>query len=299
MKNLILTFFLLLSFSTCSKSQSKITVFVSIAPQKYFVKKIAGNHVNIRVMVGKGQNPATYEVLPSQLIDLQRSKLYFRIGVPFENALIPKISNTYRSLIIVDTRKGITLRRMKNFVEIFDRNNNKTTNIKTHVKQEALDPHIWNSPVLVKIQARTIAKALISIDPSHKSDYLKGLQDFENELDKLDKDIREELKQSEISNFMVFHPSWGYFAESYGLKQIPIEIEGKEPSAKTLNEIINFARSNNIRVIFAQPEFSTRSANRIAQAIGGKVALIDPLSEDYLSNMRRVAKTLTEASRAN
>jgi len=280
--------FLLLSGCAGQKPNDKMIVFVSIPPQKFFVEKIAGPFVDVHVMVGKGQNPATYEVLPSQLLALQKAKIYFRVGLPFEMAWLPKIARTYPELKIIDTRRGIRLRRMQNAVNIF----NKSSQTRA-VSEKSMDPHIWTAPLLVKIQARTIAEALIESDPVHKGKYLTNLFVFEKGLDDLDHEIRREIRVSKISNFMVFHPSWGYFADSYDLRQIPIEIEGKEPSAANLKRIIDYARLHGIHVIFAQPEFSTRSAKRVAHAIHGEVLLIDPLEEDYFSNMRHVVRTLT------
>jgi zinc transport system substrate-binding protein len=156
------------------------------------------------------------------------------------------------------------------------------------------DPHIWLSPRLVKIQARTITEALKELDPEHEATYQANLERFLDDIKALDADIRQSLSDLERRKFMVFHPSWGYFARDYNLEMIAIEVGGQEPSAAELAELIARAKEENIQVIFAQPEFSTKAAETIAEAIDGQVLLIDPLAPDWLSNMREVADTFAE-----
>jgi zinc transport system substrate-binding protein len=156
------------------------------------------------------------------------------------------------------------------------------------------DPHIWLSPLLVQIQAETIAEALIALDQAHADAYRANLDAFVAHIAELDADIRETLDGVEQRRFMVFHPSWGYFARDYGLEMIPIEVGGQEPSAAELAGLIARAREEEIEVIFAQPEFSTEAAETIAAEIGGEVLLISPLAEDWLGNMRRVADVFAE-----
>lgn len=263
--------------SATAEETDKYTVFTSILPQEYFVEQIGGDRVEVQALVTPGSSPATYEPTPRQMAALSGAKLFFRIGVPFEKVLVPKIAET-KGLRIVDTRQGITRRSMK---------------ARRHKSKN--DPHIWLSPRLVKAQARTITDALIEVDPAGQATYENNLAAFIQELDALDAHLIEALAPVKGKTLMVFHPAWGYFADAYGLKQEPIEVEGKEPSGQQLARMIELAKDEGVRVIFVQPQFSKRSAMRIAEAIGGAVVQINPLARDYLNNLERVAAAVREA----
>ncbi|MCD6216862.1 zinc ABC transporter substrate-binding protein [bacterium] len=282
---------LLLVSVSCSSKQSnshkyvsnndtqKPCVFVSILPMKYFVERIAGECFDVQVLVGPGQSPATYEPTPRQMAKLNDAVVYFRIGVPFENVWLNRIANANPDMQVVDTRKDIELR------EISRHGHDKDSGAHEGNK----DPHIWLSPSLVKYQARTICDALIEIAPAQRDEFDDGLTGFIEDLDNLSLEIKNTLSELKSRKFMVFHPSWGYFADEFNLEQIPIEIEGKEPGAKELSDIIDYAKKQNIKVIFTQAQFSQKSAKAIASQFNGKVIAIDPLDEDYINNLRKVA----------
>jgi zinc transport system substrate-binding protein len=265
-----------------------IGVFVSILPQKQFVERIGGDAVKVQVMVRPGESPATYDPTPQQMVALAGAAAYFRIGVPFENVWIPKIQNTQPQVRIVDTREGIELQPM-----------GKAGHVGDHDAQSgsggALDPHIWTSPPLVKQQAATIRDALIALRPAERARFEAGYAAYAAELDALDAELRQMLAGKTERRFMVFHPAWGYLAHSYGLEQIPIEAEGKDPGPKALAKLIEHAKTDGVRVIFVQKQFGRGAADAVAQAIGGEVIVIDPLAEDFLANTRAVAQTLARA----
>ena len=256
-----------------------IKVFVSIQPQAYFVERIGGNRVDVKVMVRPGFSPATYEPIPQQMAALGKARLYFRIGVPFEDVWISRLGRVNPDMQIIDTRKGITLLPMKGL----------------HGHGGLKDPHIWLSLRLVKVQAQNICDALVDRDPGHAVFYRKNLETFHRDLDTLDKEIAGTLDKLRNRKFIVFHPSLGYFARDYHLEQIPIEVEGKDPGARTLAHLIDTARQEDIRVVFVQAQFSKTYAKTVARAIDGKVVQIDPLAaEDYMENMRKIAQTFAE-----
>ncbi|GGP68916.1 metal ABC transporter solute-binding protein, Zn/Mn family [Shewanella saliphila] len=257
------------SLTVNSAKEHKLTIVTSILPQEYFVDRIGGDRVQVQALVTPGSSPATYEPSPRQMAALSEAELFFRIGVPFENAFIPKIDSMTKQLHIVDTRKGITIK--------------------------GNDPHIWLSPRLVKLQARTIAEAIIEKDPAGKADYEKNLAELLKDLDALDALLTKALVPVKGKTFMVFHPSWGYFADAYGLEQQSIEVEGKEPSGRQLIRMVELSQNEDVRVIFVQPQFNMASANRIAKAINGVVVPIDPLARDYIGNLQQVATTVLEA----
>jgi len=262
-----------------------IGVFVSILPQKYFVERVGGKHVAVSVMVGPGQSPATYEPTPSQLSRLTGARVYFRIGVEFEEVWMKRIAAANPGMRIVDMRGGIPPRKME-----------RSEGARAPAAQQGLaDPHVWTSPPRVKIMAATIRDTLSQLDPAHRAAYGANYHVFAADLDRLDHDIRLLLKNASARSFMVFHPAWGYFADTYNLKQIPIEAGGKEPGARTLAHVIEVGRRERIKVIFVQAQFSQRTAETIARAIGARVVAVDPLAEDYMNNLRRVARQFAEA----
>jgi zinc transport system substrate-binding protein len=271
----------------------RIKVFVSILPQAYFVERVGGNRVHVSVMVGPGHSPATYEPMPMQMGELSKADVYFSIGVPFEKVWMGRLSGVNPRMKVIDTGRGIELLPM----ELHDHGADKPyrdhdqTRLHQHRAEGLKDPHIWLSLRLAKIQARNICDGLIAQDPSHRTYYEDNLGAFHSELDELDKQIKDMLKDLRTRKFMIFHPALGYFARDYGLEQLPIETEGKEPSAKTLAGLIEHARDQGVRVIFVQKQFSTASAEAVARAIGGRVARVDPLASDYLNNMREIAET--------
>ncbi len=268
----------------------QLQITVSILPQAYFVERVGGEHVSVTVMVLPGQSPATYEPSTEQMAALSRADAYFSIGVPFENAWLDRIASANPDMVVVDTSEGITRRSIEAHTHRSDDDRSDD-----HAEVVAHpDPHIWLSPRLVKIQAANIGAALADLDPAHAGEYSANLAAFEAEIDALDAEITEKLSGLENRKFMVFHPSWGYFAEDYGLEMYAIEVGGQEPSAAELTELVRRAKAEGIRVVFAQPEFNTRFAEVIAEEIDGRVLLISPLDRDWAANLREVAQTLAE-----
>ena len=274
-----------------ARAASPVPVFVSINPQKYFVQKIGKNRVSVHVMVPPGASPATYEPRPRQMAVLSKTKMYFAIGVPFENAWLERIAAANPGMTVVHTDDGIEKIPMAPHHHADDGAHHEA-GTQGH---RGLDPHIWLSPPLVKIQARTIMNALQKMDPSHNAAYQNNYQLFVAEIDRLDNELKAIFAGKQGLRFMVFHPSWGYFARTYGLKQVAVEIEGKDPKPAQLKELIEHAREKDINIIFVQPQFSTRSAKLLAKEIGGQVAVADPLAEDWLGNLRDVANKFRAA----
>jgi len=279
----------LFPFFTISEAETpeKILVFTSILPQKYFVDRIGGNFVDVKVMVGPGRSPATYEPTPKKISELSKANIYFSVGVPFENVWIKKIEGANPDLKMVDTLKGITLRTMESHKHGH------------HDHGGLKDPHIWLSPSLVKVQAGTISNALCEVSPSHREYFMKNLELFQRDLDKLIVDIDKLLKPLKRRQIMLFHPVLGYFCDEFNFEQISIEVEGKEPGAKTLGEIIEKARANRIRTIFVQQQFSQVTAKRVAESVGAEAIIFDPLAYEYDSNMLYIARLIERACRGD
>jgi len=290
MKGRTLLILLLLTVFSGNAHADPFDVFVSILPQKYFLQKVGGTHVHVMVMVSPGANPATYEPKPRQMAALSRARAYFSIGVPFEKTWLPRITGLYEKLPIIRTDGGIPKEPLQPFNEVLQKKERKTGTPPT-----GLDPHIWTSPPMVILQARNIANGLARIDPAHREDYEANCRKFIREAKELDHHIRKILiPRATGKSFLVFHPSWGYFARNYGLRQIAIEREGKAPGPKHLGGLIAFARKSSVRAIFVQPQFSRKSAQIVARAIGARVVSADPLAEDWAQNLMHVATSLQD-----
>lgn len=269
-------------------AEEKLDVFVSIIPQQFFVQQIGKDRVHVRVMVGPGASPATYEPKPKQMAAIAKTKIYFSIGVPFEKAWLKKIVAYNPEMLLVQTDRGIEKIPMTSFHHTAD-TLHKTIGI--------LDPHIWTAPPLVKTQARTILTGLQQVDPDHGTTYEKNYRTFISHVDDLDNAFRKLFAGKHGHSFLVFHPSWGYFAQTYDLKQVPIEVEGKKPKPAQLRKLIDYAKAQDIKVIFAQPQFSSKSVKQIAQEIGGQVVFVDPLAFNWFENLRTVANKFRAALR--
>ena len=267
-----------------------VPVFVSIPPQSYFVQQIGKDLVDVHVLVEAGADPHTYEPKPQQMVALSKAVLYFAIGIEFETAKLAKITAVNPRMHVVHTDHGV----MKLPIDAHGHHNMKDNRGENH-HQGSLDPHIWLSPPLVMLQARSILTALQAVDPAHRSTYEANYRAFILDVVDLDAQLRAIFDGLKGSPFMVFHPSWGTFAHTYGLNQVPIEIEGKSPKPAQLKELIERARSNRIKIIFVQPQFSSKSAEQISKAIGGRVAVVDPLAQDWANNLRRVAEEFKNA----
>ena len=258
-----------------------IPVFVSIVPQKYFVERIGGEQVKVEVMVKSGESPATFNPNPKKMSLLSQTELYFSIGVPFETIWVERIQSIHPRLQIVP---------------LHDKNHKDNTHRHApHYTDGTGDPHIWTSPAKVKIIAQKIKDILAHAKPQKENYFEANLQAFSKDLDILDNDIRNILTKNNNRRFMVFHPAWSYFAKDYGLKQIAIEQEGKEPGARSLKKTIEKGKRLGVKVIFVQKQFSQSIAENIAKMIGATIHEMDPLAEDYLENMRRTATAISGA----
>ncbi|MET0067049.1 MAG: zinc ABC transporter substrate-binding protein [Candidatus Thiodiazotropha sp.] len=262
-----------------------LRVFVSVLPIQYFVEQVGGERVEVRTLVRPGHSPHHYDPSPQQIAGLARAQLYLRTGVPFEDAWMARIRSTNPDMRMVDLRQGIQLFP----APLADHD------AEHHGEHDAFDPHIWTDPLRVQHMAGMIRDNLIDLDPQHGDEYRRNHDRFVASLEHLDQAIGSLLEPFKGRKFLVFHPSWGYFAHRYGLIQVPIEHEGKEPGARELGALIDQARGEDIRVIFVQPQFDQRLAAQVARAINGRVIAVDPLALDYPDNLRRVAEQFAGA----
>jgi len=283
-------------FSGCvndseKESDGKLNVIVSILPQKAFVNAVGGNHVNVMELIPAGGSPATYEPKPSDLTNVEKADIYFRVGfIPFEKSHAGKFAGLNPSMKIVDTSEDVQLR----YFGVNEEHSHEGEENNAGEHGGEVDPHIWLSPLQVKKQVDVIAVTLSEADPENAVEYNKNAEEFKQQLADLHFELEQEFKELKTDKLMVFHPAWGYFADEFGLEQIAIEQDGKEPTAEQLQYLIDEARAENIKVIFVQSQFNKGIADSIAEEIDAVVVSIDPLSEDYLNNLRNVALTIVE-----
>ncbi|MGP1383631.1 MAG: metal ABC transporter solute-binding protein, Zn/Mn family [Thainema sp.] len=278
------------STPTDSSDRSTLRIVVSIPPQAYFVDRIGGDAVTVETMVPAGVEPHTYEPKPDQLKAISQADVYLRIRVDFEDAWLDRFLAANSQMQVVDTTAGIERWPLPAGLDAHGTETAVPQNLEGQV-----DPHVWLSPRLVKVQAEIIADTLSQLDPDQASQFEANLDDFLQDIDRLDADIHQTLEGVTNRQFLVFHPAWGYFARDYDLQMLAIEVGGQEPSAAELADLVRFAQQHQIKVIFASPQFSQRDATTIAQEIGGEVLLIDPLAYDWFNNLQQVAATFANA----
>jgi len=267
-------------FSETQKSKTKV-IFVSILPLKYFADKIVGNLCKVEVTVPPGAGPETYSPTPKQMILLGQSSAYFSIGyLGFEQTLLDDIKSTNPNLQLFNTSRRIDL--------IKDEQQHEN-----HVHLQGVDPHIWSSPKSARLIAKNIFDGMMQIDPENGDTYLKNLNNLLSEIDKTDSMVTNLLSMASSKKFIIFHPALGYFARDYGLEQLSIEFEGKVPSPRHLQSVIETAKSDNIKFILVQKEFDQEFAATIARETGCKIIQIDPLDYNWPEQMISIAKKLS------
>ena len=308
---------------------SKPLVSVSVPPQKHFVEKIAANTLDINVIIPAGTDEHNFDFKPATMKKLEKSDIYFTIGLEFERVFADKFQSNFANLQVIDTGKG--LRNLAtshtHSKDEHDEHHNHAghdENAHTHLSGEnsqlndknshthnayehhthkhsnshethsEKDPHIWLDPILVKIQASTIAKALIAKYPQNKALYEANLAKFQAELDALNAEISALFEKSKNKKFIIYHPSLAYFAARYHLVQIPVEIEGKEPKAKDLQRLISIAKKEKIKTIFVQKGFAQNAAKSLAKELNARVVELNHLSENYAKNLRQIARELSQ-----
>jgi len=290
-----------------------VRTMVSVVPLRTIVERLGGDRTQVESLVVEGASPATYDPTPRQMTRVSEAHVLFRVGVPFEQAWVPRLRGVNSDMRVVDLREGIALRKLdahdhhdegqddSHGHESGDPAHSHSSGHDEHEGESGdgneLDPHVWTSPRNMMIMAGRIRDTLIDLDPAGANAYRRNHQALIADLEALDAEIRAILADVKHRRFLVFHPAWGYFAEAYGLEQIAIETRGKSPGAGALTRVIEQARAENIRVVFVQQEFSRADAATVARALDGEVVVVDPLAPDYFSSLRRAAQVFGDVLR--
>ena len=261
----------------------KKVVTVSILPERTFVEKIAGDDFKVNVLIPPGASPAAYTLLPSQLKDIAKSDLWFRVGyIGFEQSWKDKIEQANKNMKVVDLSEGLDLIR------------HETAQNSDHKHAGGVDPHLWLSPALVKKMAKRMADELTLLNPDRGPDYKLNYLKFVKEIDQLNIKIKNALKDYQGREIIVFHPSLSYYARDYGLVQYSLESGGKEPTPQHIAEVVDLAKKKNIKVIYIQSEFDRENARVFANEIGGKIVEVWPLNPAWEENLMEMTNTFIE-----
>lgn len=283
MKKLLYLIILIVTLGSCNQSSKKSdvpTLTVTIEPLRFFTETIAGDKYRVISMVPQGSSPETYDPTPQQLVALNQSDAYLRIGhIGFEQAWMERIKANNPHIKVFDTSEGIDFIRGEGHWH------------GNHFHQGGIEPHVWNSATNAILIAENICKSLCQLDSINQNFYQERTDSLKKIIVQTDKKIRQ-LLQSADSTFLIYHPALSYFARDYGLKQISIEDNGKHPSPASLKTLIDTCRKEGVRVIFVQQEFDQHNAQLIASELGIEIVPINPLSYHWEKEMIRIAETL-------
>lgn len=263
------------SVAVSEVKEGKPIISVSIVPEQTFAQAVCGDLAEVVTLIPPGSSPESYEPTPEEMVKFAKSSLYFSIGVPTEEAnILPKAGNVK----IVSLQDEVA--------SVYDD--------RTFESGER-DPHIWLSPKRAKVMVEVIAREMSAIDEKNKDTYEKNAQAYIAQLDEVDGKIKDALEGVQNKKFIVYHPAFGYIADDYGLEMYALEEEGKEATPQHLQEIIDLAKAENIKVIFYQKEIDSSQSKAFAEELGGETIQISPLSADYINNLENMAKTMAEA----
>lgn len=264
--------------------QEKLSV--TIDPQKYFLESIVGDKFSVNCIVPSGANPESFDVAPSQMMTLGQSKIYFQVGhLSIENTLVDKISQNNPNLKIVNCSDGL---------EALLQSDHDHANCGHHHNHghSGTDPHIWSSPATARIIIENMYNAIIEADSLNKEFYTGNYEKLLAKINETDEIIKSYIAKAPSKTFIIYHPALSYFAEEYGLEQLSIEYEGKNPSPVQMKDLIDEAKKEGVKVVFIQQEYDSKNAETVAQAIGGKTVPINLLSYYWNEEMIKVAKAL-------
>jgi zinc transport system substrate-binding protein len=259
-----------------SRSTEKPIIAVSIVPEATFAENVGGNEFEIITMIPPGSSPENYEPTPSEIAKFSKAVLYFTVGVPTEKAHI-----------LAQTSKSTKIVHLENIVaKSYD---------ERHFADGERDPHIWLSPKRAEVMVRTMAIEMGQAFPSSAATFTSNADAYCTRLEMLEKDVAGMLTNLKSKKFIVYHPAFGYFAQDFGLEMVALEEEGKEATPQHMMDMIDYARKNNIKVVFYQSEIDSSQSKSFAEEIGGVTEALAPLSGDYINNLKLMATTIAKA----
>ena len=264
-------------------------IFVSIPPQKWLLRQLAGTNVNVELLVDAGQSPHNFEPTGRRLAALAGARAWMTIGLPFENLLTDKVRGTRPDLPVFPLHSGIP--RIGGHAHTHS--SHDASRHPCH--DDGSDPHVWLSPAGMSIMATNACRALCALLPEQAPRYRAALDDLTRRLRTLHARLQDRLAPCKGHALWLYHPSWGYFTHAYGLRQVAIEQDGHPPSARHLARLLEQARRERIRTVFHDPQYDPEPLEALTHQIGAGIAVLDPLAEDWEKNMLAAAETIRQA----
>ncbi|ACX74164.1 putative metal ABC transporter, periplasmic metal-binding adhesion liprotein [Fibrobacter succinogenes subsp. succinogenes S85] len=268
--------------------EDRITVAVSLQPYATLVKMLGGDRVNVVTLLPPGADPHNFEPKPAVIKAFSVAQVYFTDGSGLDKTWMPRFLGANKNVQVIDVSKGIEWMKLEH----------EEHGAHGHHHEE-MDPHIWTSPTRMRFLAQNIFQELKRLDPKHTIEYVNRASSVQDELALVERQLNEAVisMPKDRRSFIVFHPTYGYLAKDFKLKQYTIEVNGKEPKPRDLANLVKLGRKNNIKNVFVQPQFSKRAAETIAKDLGAVVVETDPLAADFIGNTEKFVKALREASK--
>ena len=296
----------LLLLVTAAYAAQPVKVVVSLAPQKYFLQRLAGNALDITVLASTGSDPHTFEPSPAQMRAVAGSKVYFTIGAPFEAAWLPRIQGSAKQLRIVPLHAALATEADDHDDDKHAEPAHKDSDTHDDHAEEAhekdahghdhtgKDPHIWLSPALMLRMLDVMEKEVVALLPEKATAIAEAATALRSDIQTLQTSIHAQFAPFPAKQrlFLTFHPAWHYFAEEFGTTELSIEIDGKEPSPKAMKMVIDTAKEHNLNTVFIEPQFPKGAATMVAKSIGARIVAVDPLQEDWLALLQTFSKEL-------
>lgn len=265
-------------------NNDKVKVVCGLPPVAFIAHEIGGKYVTVQSMLPVGRSPHDYAPRPADIRDAGRSALFLTTGMNFEKSAVRAMPEQVK---VIDVTTGIRRRHFDDGQGCCDGHGEAHDH-----NSEALDPHVWLSPVTAGYIADTVRDALVAVDPKHAAVYRENCRALKQKFSDIHADNLRRLAPFAGREFLVYHPAFGYFADAYKLRQHPLEINGREMTAVQLANVIRKAQKENIKVVFVQPQFNPRTANELARRINGAAVPLDPLAYDLVENFRLMADAI-------
>lgn len=300
---LVCALVLLTSSLLLAGNAKKMVVAVSLQPYANIVKEIGGDRVDVVSMLPPGADPHTYEPKPAVLKEFSRASVYFSDYSGMDKAWLPRFMGVNKNVAVKSISKNVQWLKEEEHEhhgEHEHREEHEHHGEHGHEHHHGdLDPHIWTSPAQVKNIAASIENSLCEMDAAGCAYYEKNWEKLDARVSLLSQKLEATLAKlpQEARTFIVFHPAYGYFARDYGMHQLTVEVEGKEPKPKDLQRLISEGREHHVKIVFVQPQFSKRAAGVIAKELNAVIVETDPLSADYLGNIEKLIDAIVRSGK--
>lgn len=283
----------LIGFISCKPSvkQADDIITVTIEPQRYFLEKIVGDKFIVNTVVPMGSNPESFDLSPAQILTVNKSKAYFKVGfLGIENTWIKNISETNKRLVMVDCSAGVSF--IDDHKHEHDHEHDDKHETHNYAHTGGLDPHTWSSPATALKMVENMYNAVIRIDSLNREFYTANYRKLTDEIKNTDTIIRSYLSKSPNKAFVIYHPALSYFAREYSLEQLTVENEGKNPSPLYLKTLIDKAKADNVKAVFIQQEFDPKNTETVAKAIGVQSIPINLMTYNWSDEMIKIARAI-------